>query len=157
MKAPRISTLIITGQLILLLICLGYLTVILIRNYCLKMEAKQYATTAGFEQATRNFARGHAWLYEIKLFKFDADDSGVVPTDGDIKPADKREGRFEIYYYLVDQNFPYGHTEIQQAYINGYNDHMRQFFDHPEWFDKDGHRVSVNKLNQQTNNSNTSN
>jgi len=131
--------------------------VVLVRNYCLKLEAKQFAASAGFEQATRNFVRGHIWLYEIKRFKFGADDSGTVPSNGDIKFSDKTEGRFQIFYYLVDEGFPKGHLEIQQAYVDGYNEHMHQFFDHPEWFDKNGHRIPLSDLKQQTNAMNVSN
>jgi hypothetical protein len=156
MKIPRAGTLIIAGQSVLLLACLGYLVLVLVQNYCLKTEAKRYAATVGFEQATRNFTRGHIWLLEVKQFKFRAEDSGTVPSDGGIEPAGKMDGQFEMYYYLVDEGFPKGHLEIQQAYVDAYNQHMRQFFDHPEWFDKNGQRISKHELKQQTNTSSVS-
>lgn len=155
MKTPRISTLIIIGQSILLLICLGYLAVILVRNYCLKIEAKRYAASVGISDATRSFARGHIWLYEIKQYKFEADDSGKVPTDGDIEPSNKKDGEFQIYYFLVDESFPYGHLETQQAYVDAYNERMRLFFNHPEWFDKNGWRIPLHELKQTNNLSNS--
>ena len=151
MKTPRISRIIIVGQLILLLICLGYLSLILVRNYCLKLEAKRFAATAGFEEATRNYSQDHIWLYEIKQFRFGADDSGTVPTDGTSEPAGKSDGKFEIYYYLVSEEFEKGHLEIQQAYVDAYNQRMHQYFDHPDWFDKNGHRIPSNELKRQTN------
>ena len=148
---PRASTLVIVGQSVLLLVCCVYLAKLLIRNYCLAYEAKSYANSAGCAEARRNFLRGHSWLYEIKPFKFDADDSGPVPTDGDIKPADKMDGRFKVYYYLVNQSFPSGYWEVQQSYVDGYNRQMRLFFDHPEWFDQHGLRIPLHELKSQTN------
>lgn len=156
MKLPRIRTLIIACQFILLLVCLGYLAVVLFRNYCLKFEAKRYATIAGFEEARHNFVRGNIWLYEIKQYKTDTEGSGPVPTDGDVEPANKTEGQFKIYYFLISQDSEYGHLEIQQAYVDAYNQHMRQFFDHSEWFDKDGYRIPLHELKQRTNNLSTS-
>ena len=154
MKAPRVSTLIIAIQSIMILICLGFLTLVLVGNYCLKIEAKRYASALGFQQATRNFAEGRIWLFEIKKFNSDANESGINRTDGDIESTGKKEGRFEIYSYVVDESFPYGHMEIQQAFVAGYHTQMRQFFDHPNWFDKSGHRIPLNKVSQQTNNLN---
>jgi hypothetical protein len=132
--------------------CLGFLGYALIDNYFLKSEAKRYATTAGFDQATRNFLRGDYCLYEVKPFKFDFNDkdSGTVPTDGAIESADKMDGQFRIYYFLVDQGFPKGHQEIQQAFVDGHNQHMHQFFEHPEWFDKNGQRIPLRELQKQT-------
>jgi hypothetical protein len=155
MKMPHIRTLIIIGQSILLLVCLGYLTVVLVRNYCLKSEATRYAFTAGFEQARHSYVRGHFWLYEIKQYK-DPEGTGSVPTDGEIEFAHKTEGQFLIYYYLVSQDFEQGHLEIQKAYVDAYNEHMRQFVDHPEWFDKDGYPIGMHELKQRTNNLGTS-
>src|SRR6185437_14824090 len=147
----RTSTIIIVSQFVLLLICLVFLGLVLVRNYCLKSEAKQFAATAGFEEATRNFSNGRIWLYEIKQFSFGGDDSGIVPTDGTSESAGKTDGKFKIYYYLVSNDFEKGHLEIQQAYVNAYNQHMHQFFDHPDWFDKNGHRIPLSQLKRQTN------
>jgi len=150
MKTPRISTLIIAGQFILLLISLGFLGYALVNNYCLKSEAKRYAATAGLEQAIRNFSRDDYYLYEIKLLKFS--DEGPVPTDGDIEPTGKTDGQFRVYYFLVDQEgWEKGHQEIQQAYIDGYNQRMHLFFEHPEWFDKNGQRIPMHELHSKTN------
>jgi hypothetical protein len=150
MKITRISNLIILGQFVLLLIGLGFLGYALVNDYCLKSEAKRYATTAGLEQAIRNFSRGDYYLYETKFFKFS--DEGPVPTDGDIEPTGKTDGQFRIYYFLVGQEgWEKGHQEIQQAYIDGYNQRMHLFFEHPEWFDKNGFRISVLKSQANTN------
>jgi hypothetical protein len=149
MKMPRISNLIILGQFVLLLISLGFLGYALVNNYCLKSEAKRYATTAGLEQAMRNFSRGDYYLYETKLYKFS--DEGRVPTDGDIEPTGKTDGQFRIYYFLVGQEgWEKGHQEIQQAYVDAYNERMRLFFEHPEWFDKSGQRIPMHELQKQT-------
>ncbi len=151
----RISTIIILGQSVLLLVCLGFLAHLLMDNYVLKSEAKSYATTAGFARATHNFLRGNYCLYEVKLFKFgfNDNDSGIVPTDGETKPAGKTDGGFQVYYFLVDQGFPKVHQEIQQAFVDGYNEQMRRYFEHPEWFDKNGQRIPMNGLQKQTTNS----
>lgn len=146
MRMPRVSTLIIIGQFILLLACLVFLALALWHNYFLKVRAREFAAEAGFDMATRNFSRGNFCLYEIKLYKFDADDSGIVPTDGTTEASGRRDAQFQIYYFLVDQNWPKVHQEIQQAYVDAYNQHMRQFFEHPEWFDKNGQRIPMHGL-----------
>ena len=152
MKIARLTTITIVGQFVLLLICLGVLAYALFDIYCLKLEAKRYAITVGLEQARRNFSRGEFWLYETKLFKFS--DEGTVPTDGDIKPAGKTDGPFQIYYFLVSQDgFERGHIEIQQAYVDAYNERMHLLFSHPEWFDKNGQRIPQHELQMQTTNS----
>jgi hypothetical protein len=153
MKKPRTSTVIIACQIMLFLICLGFLGFVLFDNYFLKMEAKRYAAMAGFDQATRNFLRGDYCLYEIKLFKVDAGYSGTVPTDGTTQPAGKMDGQFQVRYFLVDENMPKWHQKIQQAFVDGYNDHMRGYFEHPEWFDKNGQRIPLHELQKQTTNS----
>jgi hypothetical protein len=153
MKMPRISTLIIISQFILLLVCLGFLGLTLWHNYFLKWRAKEFAAETGFAEATYNFLRGNFLLYELKLYKFGANDSGTVPTDGTIEPADKMDGQFQVYYFLVDQNFPKIHQEIQQSFVDAYNQHMRQYFEHPEWFDKNGQRIPLRELQKQTTNS----
>jgi hypothetical protein len=151
-KIPRIAHLIILGQFVLLLICLGFLGYVLITNYCLKEEAKRYAATAGLEQATRNFSHGDYCLYEIRLYKIS--DEGTVSTDGDIEPAGKMNGKFKVYYFLVGQDgWERGHQEIQQSYVDGHNQRMRLFFEHPEWFDKNGQRIPMRELQKQTTNS----
>ncbi len=152
MKLPRVSTLIIVGQFILLLICLGLFGYSLMNNWCLKEEAKKYAIEAGFAEATHNYLRGDYCLYELKLFKFDADDSGTVPTDGTTESTGKTNGIFHIRNFLVSQKgFEYGHQEIQQAFVDAYNEHMHHYFDHPEWFDKNGQRIPLHDLKQNTN------
>ena len=157
MKRPRISTLIIVGQSILLIICLGYLAVVLVRNYCLKLEAEKFAITSGIEEAGHNFSRGYFWLYEVKQYKFGPDDSGAVPTDGTSEPSGKADGKFEIRYYLVSKEFEWGHLEIQQTYVDAYNKRMHLLVSHPEWFDKDGHRIPSDQLKRQINTKNASN
>jgi hypothetical protein len=151
MKKPRISILIITSQFVLLLFCLGYLAVVLVRNYCLKMEAKRYASSAGIANAKSNFSHGRFWLYQIKQLKFDGNGSGTWPTDGSIDPAGKTDGQFQVYYFVVDTGFPAGHLEVQQAYVDSYNDRMRMFFNHSNWFDKYGERIPSSDLKGQTN------
>jgi hypothetical protein len=153
MKKPRISFLIILGQFILLLICFGLFGFALANNWCLKEEAKKYAAEAGFAEATHNFLRGDYSLYELKLFKFGADDSGTVPTDGTTEFSGKIDGRFQVLYFLVSQNgFEYGHQEIQQSFVDAYNQHMRHYFEHPEWFDQNGQRIPMHELQKQTTN-----
>jgi hypothetical protein len=100
MKTPRVSTLAILGQFVLLLVCLGFLVLTLWHNYFLKSEAKEFAAEAGFAEATHNFLRGNYPLYELKLYKFDANDSGTVPTDGTTEPADKMEVNFKSIIFL---------------------------------------------------------
>jgi hypothetical protein len=151
MKRPRISTLIIIVQFILLLVCLIFLGRELIHNWFLKSRAKELAAEAGFAEATHNFLRGNFYHYEAKLFKFDADDSGTVPTDGTTEPAGKKDGQFQVRYLLVDQSFPKVHREIQQAFVDAYNKHMNQYFEHPEWFDKNGLRIPMHELQTHTN------
>jgi hypothetical protein len=152
MRTPRVSILIIIGQFILLLACLGFLALALWHNYFLKVRAKEFAAEAGFAMATSNFSHGNFYLYEVKLYKFNADDSGIVPTDGTTEASGRRNGQFQIYYFLVDQDWPKMHQEIQQAYVDAYNQRMRQFFEHPEWFDKNGQRIPMHELQKQTTN-----
>jgi hypothetical protein len=153
MRKLRISTLFIIGQFILLLVCVVFLGITLWHKYFLKIRAKEFAAEAGFADATHNFSRGKFYLYEVKLYKFDADDSGTVPTDGIIEPAGKTDGQFQIYYFLVNQNWPKVHQEIQQAFVDAYNQHMHQLFLHPEWFDKNGQRIPMHELQKQLTNS----
>ena len=153
MRRPRISTLIITVQFLLLLVCLGFFGLTLWHNYFLKYRAKNFAAEAGFAEATHNFVRGNFWLYEIKLYKFDANGSGTVPTDSTTEPAGKMDGQFQVYYLLVDEQFPKVHQEIQRAFVNAYNQHMHHYFEHPEWFDKNGQRIPMHELQRQTTNS----
>lgn len=102
------------------------------------MAAKEYAAQAGFADATFNFTHGHFCLYEIKPYKFEADDSGTVPIDGTTGPTGRTNGQFEMDYFWVDQNWPKVHQEIQRTFVEAHNQHMRQFFEHPERFDKNG-------------------
>jgi hypothetical protein len=156
MKMPRVSNLIIIGQFVLLLICLGCFGYALANNYCLKLEAKKYAEEAGFAEATHNFLRGDFCLYELKLYKFDfgPNESGTVPTDGTTESTDKMDGKFHVLYFLVSQHgFEYGHQEIQRAFVDGYNQHMRQYFEHPEWFNENGQRIPLHESKQQANTS----
>jgi hypothetical protein len=155
MKIPRVGTLIIIVQSILLLIGLGFLGVVLFWNWGLKMEAKKYATTAGIVDATDCFQHGHIWRYEIEQFTADSDGSGPVPFDGDIEPAGKTDGQFQVYHYLVGRDFERGHLEISQTYVDAFNERMRLYISHPEWFDKDGNRIPLNKSTYQTNDQTT--
>jgi hypothetical protein len=152
MKIPRISTLLIIGQFLLILICLGLFGYALANNWCLKMEAEKYARDAGFAEATHNYLRGDYCLYELKLFKFGVD-SGAIPTDGTTESTDKMNGAFHVRNFMADQNgFEFGHQEIQQTFVDAYNEHMHHYFDHPEWFDKNGQRIPARELKQKTNN-----
>jgi ABC-type nitrate/sulfonate/bicarbonate transport system substrate-binding protein len=94
------------------------------------LEAKQYAVESGFSQATHNFVQGHIYLYETKLYKFGADDSGTVLTDGMLEPTGKTDGQFQVYYLFVNEDFPKVHREIQQAFVDAYNQQMRRHFEH---------------------------
>ena len=151
MKAQRSPALIITIQSGLLLACLISIGVLLWHNYVLKLEAENYASEAGSEEARRSFLRGDLWLYEAKPYKFSTDDSGPVPTDGDIEPAGKMDGPFQVYYMLVNEDLPKVYREIQQAYIDAYNQHMHLCQAHPEWFKKDRLRIPVGQMKGQTN------
>ena len=153
MRRPRVSTSIIIGQFILLLVCLGFLALTLWHNYFLKVRAEDFAAQAGSAMAINNFSRGNICLYEIKLFKFDANDSGTVPTDSTTEASGRMDGQFQIYSFLVDQNWPKVHQEIQQAFVDAYNQRMHHFFEHPEWFDKNGQRIPMHELQKQTTNS----
>jgi hypothetical protein len=157
MNAQRSPSLIITIQSALLLACLISIGVLLWHNYVLKLEAENYASAAGSEEARRSFLRGDLWLYEAKPYKFSADDSGPVPTDGDIEPAGKMDGQFQVYYMLVNEDLPKVYREIQQSYIDAYNQHMHLCLAHPEWFKKDRLRIPSGQLKGQTNAAGSSN
>jgi hypothetical protein len=146
MRKPRVSTLIIIGQSILLLICLGALAVAMWHNYFLKYYAKRYAAEAGYAEALRHYTRGELWIYETKPYKQDYDGTGPVRNDGDIEPAGKLDGRLSVYYYLVFEDFPGPHREIQQAFVDGYNWQMRLYTEHPDWFDQCGLRIPMRDL-----------
>ena len=100
--------------------------------------------------ARQNFIRGNYFLFELKLFQY-RENSGRVPNEGEIIPAGKTDGQYQIYYYLVSADMPTVYLEIQQAYIDGYNEHMRLCGSHPEWFDKNGYRIPMHELNSNTN------
>jgi hypothetical protein len=157
MKMPRVSTLVIVSQSVLLLACFVFVGFLLFQSYVLKLEAKRYASIVGTGEANRNFSRGRIWFYEVKQFRFNADGSGTVPDDGSLEPSGRSEGKIEIYYYLVHGDLENGHLEIQQAYVDAYNERMHQFVDHPEWFDKEGHRIPASELKRQTNSVSASN
>jgi len=148
-KRPRISILIILCQFLLLLVCLGFLGLTSWHNYFLKLRAEEFASETGYADATCDFSRTNFRLLEVKLFKFDADDSGTVPTDGTAEPSGKMDGQFQIDYFLVDQQWPRVHQEIQQKYVDAYNQHMHQFIEHPEWFDKNKQRIPMHELPKQ--------
>jgi hypothetical protein len=102
-----------------------------------------------------SFQHGHIWRYEIEQFTADSDGSGPVPFDGDIEPAGKTDGQFQVYHYLVGRDFERGHLEISQTYVDAFNERMRLYISHPEWFDKDGNRIPLNKSTYQTNDQTT--
>ncbi len=156
MKKPRITTVIIGIQSVLVLACFVFIGVLLAHNYFLKQEAKNLAATAGVRDAVRNYANGRFWLYEIKFFRFGEED-GRVPDDGTSEPSGKSEGKFEIRYYMVSKGFEWGHIEIQQAFVDAYNERMHLFIEHPEWFDKSGQRLPLHNQNYHTNAVSTSN
>lgn len=140
MKAPRISRLIIVFQFILLLVCLGFLGFFIVLSYELKLEGEHYASQAGFDRALRNYLRQRPSIYETKLFEY-GEDSGPIPTDGTIEPANKREYGLPVFYYMVSKDSPKAYKEIQQAYVDSYNKQMREYFEHPEEFDNNGLRL----------------
>ena len=142
MTKLRVSTVIILGQLILLIICLVFLGRALWHNFFLKLRAKEFAAQAGAMAAAGDFARGRVELYEIKLYKFDLEkDSGPVPTDSMNRLTGRSDGPFQIRAFLVDQQYPKVHQDIQEAFVDAYNQRMRQFYYHPKWFDTNGLRV----------------
>jgi hypothetical protein len=156
MKRPRTSTVVILIQSILVLACLVFIGLLLADNYFLKQEAKNLAATAGIGDAVRNYANGRFWLYETKLFSFGEKD-GRVPDDGSSEPSGKSEGKFEIRYYMISKEFEWGHIEIQQAFVDAYNERMHLFIEHPEWFDENGQRLPLRNQSQHTNAVSTSN
>jgi hypothetical protein len=142
MRKIRASTLVIVGQLALLLACLVFLGITVWHNYFLKLTAKDFAAQAGFMAAARDFAHGRRELYEIQLYKFDIEkDSGTVPTDGTSQPTGRNDGPFQIRALLVNQRYPVVHQEIQKAYVDAYNQHMRQIYDKPQLYDSNGLRL----------------
>jgi len=156
MARPRISFLVILTQSLLLLLCLGGLAYTVMHKWALKTEAKRYAVIAGIDHATHNYLRGNYCFYEVQLFDFGPDDVGTVPQDGSLKPSGKRDGELPIYYFLVGRKgWPKWHQEIQQAYVDAYNDRMRLMFGHPNWFDQNGDRIPQADLRQ--NGDNTTN
>jgi|SRR5215469_13587001 len=140
MRAPRTSTLVIIFQFILLLVCLWFLGFFVVMNYEVKMTAKEYASQAGRSNALRNFLRQRPSLYETKLYEW-GEDSGPIPTDGTTEPANKREWGLPVLYYMVSKDSPKAYREIRQAYVDSYNEQMREYFEHPEEFDVNGLRL----------------
>src|SRR5215469_13163089 len=114
MKAPRISTLVIILQFILLLVCLGFLGFFIVLNYGLKWEAEEYASQAGYSNALRNFLRQRPSIYETKLYEY-GEDSGPIPTEGTTEPANKREYGLPVFYYMVPKDSPKAYREVEQA------------------------------------------
>ena len=155
MRKPRVSFYVnppwLAQSILFVLACLVILGLLLAHNYFLKLEAKRFAITSGRSEADRNFSRGYLWSYEVKQYKFGPDDSGTVPTDGTSEPSGKSDGKLEIRYYLVSKEFEWGHLEIQQAYVDAYNERIHLLISHPEWFDKSGHRIPPTGLKPQTN------
>ena len=151
MKRPRRSTLIIAGQFILLAVCLVFLGMLAWQNFFLRMLARNYIEEAGASEARFNYVRGHNWLYEMKVYKFDADDSGTVPDDGSVKPTGKTNGPFQVYSLLVNKDYPAVHQEFQHIFVDAYNRQMNLYYQHPEWFDKSGLRIPMHELQSNTN------
>lgn len=86
----------------------------------------------------------------MKIYSY-GDDTGPVPTDGMTEPAGKMDGQFPVRYYLVSKNSFKVYREIRQQFIDGYNVQMRSYFEHPEWFDKNGLRIPMYELHSHTN------
>ncbi|PYI86077.1 MAG: hypothetical protein DME26_09670 [Verrucomicrobia bacterium] len=113
--------------MILLIICLVFLARALWHNFFLKLSAKEFAAQAGAMAAAGDFARGRVELYEIKLYKFDLEkDSGPVPTDGMTRLTGRSDGPFQIRAFLVDQQYPKVHEDIQKAFVDADNQRMRR-------------------------------
>ncbi len=140
MKAPRISRVIIVFQSILLLICLGFLGYFILLSFVVKWEAQDYAFQAGYDEALRNYLRQRPSIYEIKLFTY-GDDSGPIPTDGTVVPANKREHGLPVLYYMVGKKWSRTRLEIKQKFVDSYNEQMREYFEHPETYDQYGLRI----------------
>jgi hypothetical protein len=58
---------------------------------------------------------------------------------------------------LVNEDLPKVYQEIQQAYIDAYNQRMHLCLAHPEWFKKGGSRIPLGQLKNQTNAAGSSN
>src|SRR5580693_988660 len=100
MKRPRISTLIIISQFILLLVCFGFLGFFILQDYVSENEAKDFAYQAGYAEAMRNYLRGEYSIYEMQLYEYGVD-TGPIPYDGMTKPSGKMDGQFQVRYFLV--------------------------------------------------------
>jgi hypothetical protein len=150
MKRPRISTLIIIVQFVLLLVSLGFLGFFILQGWVSQMVAKDYAYQAGYGEAMRNFLRHDYSVYEMKFYTY-GDDTGPIPNDGMTEPAGKMDEKLPVYYFLVNKSPWKFYAEIEQQYIDGYNRRMRAYFDHPELFDQYGLPVSRGESRSGTN------
>jgi hypothetical protein len=145
MKKSNAAIIIIVGQSLLFMFCIGLLGRALWQNHFLKDYATEYVKEAGFADARENFVRGHLWIYEVKLYTDNVEGSGPSRTDGTIEPTGRMEGKCEVWSFLVCEEFPGPHREIQQAFVDAYNQHMRDYIEHPEMFDQNGYRVPARK------------
>ena len=150
MKKPRVSTVVIVGQFLLLLTALGFLGYFILANWVSENEARDFAYQAGSAEAMRHYLRGQYSIYEMKLYQY-SQDTGPIPNDGTTEPADKTDGRFPVYYYLVAGDAPRVYRGIHQQFIDGYNSQMRAYFQHPEMFDNNGLRIPMRELHTRTN------
>lgn len=150
MKKPRVSTIIIIGQFVLLLVSLGFLGFFIFENWISEHEAKDFAYQAGCAEAMSNYLRRQYSIYEMNLYEY-GNDTGPIPYDGMTKPAGKMDGRFPVLYFLVDKDTPKIYREIQQQFVDGYNVQMRAYFAHPELYDNYGLRIPMRELHTRTN------
>ena len=145
MKAPRISTWIIGAQSIAILFCLIFGSLEMYHNHLLKITGTTFAQQLGFYRAQTDFVRGRRWLYELKLYALET--TGSLPTDGTTESTGKRDGPYEIQDLFVCKDYGADTIAVWKTMVDAYNEHTHQFYEKPEWFDKNGFRVGRPKSN----------
>jgi hypothetical protein len=144
MKAPRISTWIIGAQSIAIFICLIFGSLQLHHNYLLEITGTTFAQEVGFSRARTDFVYGRRWLCGLKPYALD---TASLPTDGATESTGRRDGPYEIQGLFVCKDYGADTIAVWKAMVDAYNPHMHQFYEKPEWFDKNGFRVVRPKNN----------
>lgn len=138
-KLPGGAKTIIAALFVLLIGSGGWLGHALMVNFGLEMAVDRFAYSDGDYSARSFFAKGQR--IDLRLQLHDSDESGPVPSLGELAPTGKAENGREIWAYWMPKDFPSSLMSGHLKFIEGFNRSMDFRIKNPELYDQCGERI----------------
>lgn len=133
---------IIVCLVVLELVTAGFLARALHHNLVLKFDATHYAGASGFLEAEHDYRKGIRRVFEVVIIDSSAHDySGPAYGVYDTRPANRKDGPFEVWQIIQSPSMPQSHRTVLDEYARNYNRAMRVRLEHPESYTPDGERI----------------